>query len=453
MSTVVRRRNPPQEPPKKSRVGLIITIIIIIVVIIVIVIVIILVLRSRNTPPPGGCLSDPDCPSGKVCNTVSKVCVGCLTSANCSGTTKVCDAGTNTCIGCNSDANCTGTTPVCDTPNTTCVGCLNNTNCASGQICDVPNKTCIPAQCTTNLDCSSNANGHACNAGVCVQCNSNLDCVNNPVFSGAGKNSCETANHLCKECIADADCLSGACISGTCCSSTAPIITLISSNRGPTSSIGITYTFDQNLTGLKYIIELSDPVSNGVIYLSPQTVTGSVNMTGQVILVDSAIGLIFIPDISYNVRIKIATTCGFTSFSIPSTTTIPVDNSAGATPSPQGSAAGGLMVTLTGAPLCNSNTKAWAVLSKTSNIHPNLAVMIKEMNQTSNTCVPDFLSGLSSCSTIDFSTPWQTGVQPLLGETWFLRVFLSKGYNTGGSIITLGSVSGLSIQNSFSIGL
>lgn len=456
MSTVVRRGNYYQEPPKKSRAGLIITIIVIIIVIIAIVVIIFFVLRSRNTPPPGGCLSDPDCPTGKVCNTVTKTCLGCLTSANCTGDKKTCDLATNTCVGCTSSANCTGATPVCDTVNQTCVGCVNNSNCAAPQICDAGTKTCIAPECTNAADCAFSTSDKACNAGLCVECNSNLDCVNNPFHADAGRNTCDTVTHNCKECLTNVDCPGGTCQGGVCCITSAPAITLVTSTRGPNCKIAFTYTTSQNLTGLTYIAQLSDPVSGGVIYTSPATATGSVTTTGQVILTDTAMGIFLIPGVSYNVKIKLVTACGPTDFSVASLTTIPADNSAGTCPAASGkipAPAGPVTADLILLPPTRNDTTAWAVVSKTSGIHPNLAEMIKSMTQVDRVCIPDAPDGaLAACDEIGFETSWATGITPLLGETWYIRVFLAQGYDAAvpGS---LASISGLSTEKFFNVTL
>jgi hypothetical protein len=62
---------------------------------------------SVAEPPDAGskCSLTEACPQG-VCKLPDGVCVGCLDSSDCTGTTAVCDLATNTCVGCEAHADC-----------------------------------------------------------------------------------------------------------------------------------------------------------------------------------------------------------------------------------------------------------------------------------------------------------------------------------------------------------
>ncbi len=164
---------------------------------------------------------DPACTTG-VCDTSSKICVGCLSNTDCSGSKAFCDTDTNTCVACVGDTDCVGDsvcsadktcvgcvdsddcsggTAVCDVANNTCVGCLDDTNCAS-TVCDAATKSCIDCHdgkgCVGDLLCKVNAADTDANA--CVACLADTDCTT------ADAAKCDMTSNACVGCTDKAQC-------------------------------------------------------------------------------------------------------------------------------------------------------------------------------------------------------------------------------------------------------
>lgn len=217
-----------QPPPKKSRTGLIILIVVIIVIILAVGITVGIILwRRSQTSSSGGtpvtkCVTSGDCPSGKVCNTSSGICVTCLT-----------------------DANCSGSTPAC--VNNSCLECATNSHC------------------TDPLEpiCSNNQ---------CVDCLVDADCSGSPHYSGLGHNLC--SNKTCVECKIDGDCGgSSTCVGNACCDLTSPSITASTATIGVTDSISTTFTYVQTPADVKYKLLVAGRLSGGTGSASGTTLT------------------------------------------------------------------------------------------------------------------------------------------------------------------------------------
>jgi Cys-rich repeat protein len=170
---------------------------------------------------------------GVVCDG-SGICVGCNTSADCSGGA-VCETGGNTCVGCNVDADCAGG-EVCDTESNACVQCNTSADCTGGEVCKTGGNTCVT--CNTSADCTD---GMLCvvEANACVQCIRPTDCApqtttcksdtctahacgvtdasQGTACSDSGGVVCDGAG-TCVACNVDADCPSPApiCVAGAC---------------------------------------------------------------------------------------------------------------------------------------------------------------------------------------------------------------------------------------------
>ena len=193
------------------------------------------------------CKEDTDCGAGKACEggtcKEKKVASKCTAASDCpSGQTcenGACKAKAST--GCNSNADCTDAAKkVCDSVSRACVGCLINSDCSSTQTCS--NGVCkdnATTECKSDsdckgqakkycsdsnkceLDCKSNSHcpaGQTCKNGSCesgtVQgCSSNSDCKT------ASLGKCDTAAKKCVECLTNGDCKGGgkpACNNNTC---------------------------------------------------------------------------------------------------------------------------------------------------------------------------------------------------------------------------------------------
>jgi uncharacterized repeat protein (TIGR01451 family) len=189
-----------------------------------------------------------DCmdPKKPLCDTAPEenVCVQCLASSDCEGTTPVCD-GTGTCVGCGLDADCGGNTPACQ-PSGACGQCSASNDAQCGgttPVCDEGSGDCVG--CSGDEDCGGSApacqvsgacgqcsatNGAACTGstpfcdeseGVCVECLTHGDCdgampvcVGGVCVAGCVDDDdcegsmpvCDTAASLCVECLSDGDC-------------------------------------------------------------------------------------------------------------------------------------------------------------------------------------------------------------------------------------------------------
>ena len=175
------------------------------------------------------CETDSDCtnPDLPICHTAldPNVCVECISSTNCGGTTPVCDAS-YTCIACSSDGDCGGSTPACQ-PSGACGECsaTNDTLCTgTTPVCDIASGTCIA--CADDNDCGGST--PACQpSGACGECSA----TNDTLCTGATP-MCDVSAGVCVECLSSADCsgTTPVCDAGTCvacsddseCSGTTP---------------------------------------------------------------------------------------------------------------------------------------------------------------------------------------------------------------------------------------
>jgi hypothetical protein len=293
-------RGPLLAPPKKSSTVVVVVVVIVIAVALVASALALYFLwwRRRSTNSGGGtsttggkCTKNADCTSGKVCNTVSGVCVGCLTDANCSGSTPVCNQTTATCVaGCVTSADCSGGTPVCDTGNKVCVGCLADEDCSGGTpVCKSSNKTCVA--CLTNANCS----------GLTPICDSNNTCV---------------------ECLSNLDCVSPAtCQGGACCDISPPVsFSIISCTRGVPGNDAVSFqiaaNYSQPVGSLQASILLYD--DNQVFLAESNTFTP--DEPNQFVT-----SLTFPPHVifsseTYFAKLKISGTCGSTPFTAQTST-------------------------------------------------------------------------------------------------------------------------------------
>jgi Cys-rich repeat protein len=152
-----------------------------------------------------GCNADADCAGGEVCDTEASACVQCNTSADCAGG-DVCKTGGNTCVRCNVDADCAGG-EVCDTESNACVQCNTSADCTGGEVCKTGGNTCVT--CNTSADCTG---GEVCKTGgnTCVTCNTSADCTDGML--------CVVEANACVQCIRPTDCApqTTTCKSDTC---------------------------------------------------------------------------------------------------------------------------------------------------------------------------------------------------------------------------------------------
>lgn len=131
------------------------------------------------------CGGDQDCTTDPLrhCNPGTAQCVQCLTDPQCP-TGEICNTTTHTCGECSPTNNtCTGSTqgPICTT-NDTC-GCNTDTDCGganSGRVCDDTTKVCIPG-------CRTSGGGNGCpNGDVCTSADGGVIGSCNPFTGDAG---------------------------------------------------------------------------------------------------------------------------------------------------------------------------------------------------------------------------------------------------------------------------
>lgn len=472
------RRQPPPPPPKKKRTGLIVFLVVAIIIAIITVVVIILILRKNaNTPPAGKCFTDPDCPTGKVCNTASQLCVTCLTDANCSGTNGTCDTTSHTCVDCLANSDCSGTTPVCDVPNKTCVGCLTSASCsgatpvcnvaaktcvgcltsgdcASGQICSETTQTCSAPECTSNLDCTADPAKGACNAGVCRQCSVNSDCTGNPLYNDDGKVVCRTSDHTCQECVTAADCggSPNTCTDDACCNLAPPTVAACTCNISANSTISGGYTTTQPPTGAQHVIRLSTPSGNVLFTSPPSTANGVISLS------QTGMAVIIFPNVNYKVAVRLVYPCGSTPFSpdftftpaIQATSTdyntmqtIPVVNS------DSGSATNGINFQTNNPPGSAPSPSVTVVMSKTAGFHPNDATKIITGVFSTQT-----FPCLYSCPPGVYTAPFGTTFVNY-AETWYYRFAYETSFSTSNPVpgdTYIGYAGNLSTERSVVLG-
>ena len=177
---------------------------------------------------PATCASDKDCTAaGKVCDPLTKVCVACLTDAECKvnehciGLTcqgytpctnslgcksakgpdgldqPICDQKIGECSSCLTAADCPA---INDCVAKACVpykNCQNSTECAKDEVCDKATSRCV--QCLGNNDCAAS---ELCESGKChafVPCSSDKQCTPLGLLCDSGKGKCA-------QCLTNSDC-------------------------------------------------------------------------------------------------------------------------------------------------------------------------------------------------------------------------------------------------------
>jgi hypothetical protein len=83
--------------------------------------------------------------SGYACNDDKRICVTCLTRANCATSQAPnCDPQIGVCVACFSNAQCKDSKRgLCDRRDGQCYGCIRGSDCASGR-CDAATRACVP---------------------------------------------------------------------------------------------------------------------------------------------------------------------------------------------------------------------------------------------------------------------------------------------------------------------
>jgi hypothetical protein len=113
--------------------------------------------------------------------------VGCVTSADCGGSTPVCETASGACRGCTGDSECGGATPTCHVPSGLCLECVSNADCGgAAPTCDPSTGTCVllppqplGASCAANAECLSEVCWDLGQGGRCTRsCNAPFDCDN-----------------------------------------------------------------------------------------------------------------------------------------------------------------------------------------------------------------------------------------------------------------------------------
>lgn len=394
----------------------------------------------------GFCAADANCPNGFSCDVNSGQCIECITDTGCQNNSNGSRCFQGNCVECTEDVQCPRGY-VCR--GLKCVQCTTNSDCPNGQVCS--DDKCIVKGCVTNLECPDPL---VCNGEICVppECVVSADCAGNPKGEVC-------LDNLCVECLTAADCggAPNTCIANKCCNLIPPVITAISSQLSSNSQINVTYTSSQNLTGLKIVYELSDPVSTTPFYTSPELNTNSLTNVGQITITQLIISQLLFPNIAYRVRVKVITSCGATDYSNGSVTTMPTQPIAGVILTQPGASlvnTTGLFISVGGGtlpPLVINSTLAGYVVSRNASIHPNLAQMVTTfLPQIFTDCndnpPPNFI--LTSCVSITWGGGWINNFNPVPGETVYVRVYLANGYDAGVPGST-GSISALSSQQPF----
>jgi hypothetical protein len=143
------------------------------------------------------CVLKGDCPTGKVCDSLSNRCVECVNAASDCGSTSSehgpqCSANHHCLNGCSDDNGtpvCPPATPTCLTGSMgsgpdICVACTTNAQCGTSGTC-LPAGAGVCVTCTSDANCASNTAKPLCDTtftGNCVQCKDSRDCVKYPGF-------------------------------------------------------------------------------------------------------------------------------------------------------------------------------------------------------------------------------------------------------------------------------
>jgi len=141
------------------------------------------------------CTSNGQCTDGdaKICDLDTGACVGCITSADCSGTHPICNPYHGQCDQCGANGDCGAAAPFCDLNDGECKQCIVDGDCDAG-LCDDGH---CKAGCQGDGDCP--AERPFCSPNFqCVECAGNGDCPTTRPFCN---------NELrCAQCVVAADC-------------------------------------------------------------------------------------------------------------------------------------------------------------------------------------------------------------------------------------------------------
>ncbi len=177
---------------------------------------------------PTACVSDKECnASGKVCDPLTKVCVTCLTDAECAPSQHCVGLTCQSYTGCTNSLGCTtakgpdgAAQPICDKSIGECSACVtaadcpasndclakqckpftpcvNSTQCPTDQVCDKVGGRCV--QCLGDNDCKAN---EKCEAGTCkpfMPCTSDKQCTPLGLL-------CDQTAGMCAQCLVNTDC-------------------------------------------------------------------------------------------------------------------------------------------------------------------------------------------------------------------------------------------------------
>jgi Cys-rich repeat protein len=145
-------------------------------------------------------LADASVPPGNDGSTAPPV-LHCATQSECADTgVPLCSVEAGICVECLSSADCSGSTPHCRDGG--CVSCTTDADCSTGMVCNTHIPRCA-TQCTNGTEC----NGKPCATayGYCVECLSDLDC-GDPSLPFCFE---PPAIGLCVGCRSSADCQGG----------------------------------------------------------------------------------------------------------------------------------------------------------------------------------------------------------------------------------------------------
>ncbi|HUB09761.1 MAG TPA: hypothetical protein VMB50_22340 [Myxococcales bacterium] len=204
-------------------------------------------------PSSGSCQTDcrapgfPGCSAGTsagICDPDTGLCVGCLTSANCTGGLK-CDPQIRQCVTCVTWADCPYDVPGC--LDGTCGGCASAADCPPDDGCS-PDGRCY---CTDDQGCGGDVptcvapgphplgdDSSGCGCSDSSQCcgsdvvcapvasgsqasfdgvDANGVCLPSCTVAGCRQGLCNPENGVCQSCLVDADCTTAPfCDGGTC---------------------------------------------------------------------------------------------------------------------------------------------------------------------------------------------------------------------------------------------
>jgi hypothetical protein len=182
---------------------------------------------------PIPCNSAGACPTGLMCDPLTKICVQCLFDNQCAiGQRCASDRTCRDVIDCTNSLACVGAAfneTICDQASGRCVECLSNSDCGSAEEC-VDTQCVAYLPCVNSLDCRG---GWVCDVagGRCVECLGDADCgvdrqcENRKCWSNCNSDTvctpqgllCDrTAGH-CTRCLSHVDCPTEYyCASGQC---------------------------------------------------------------------------------------------------------------------------------------------------------------------------------------------------------------------------------------------